>query len=191
MAERKFSEFNREFEAYRIDYLVGWTGNRNVMISPDNLMKRMLESLMLNVILRNEIGIPGGVPPLNSAGKIPSQFIDANIIGSADTIDTYDLLLALTPMEAPLNSIYFVKDASSDPHVGTGWALYMRIATNGDSGDWQKLADGNSLGIDLSNFISRNDIGAPLGVAGLGSDALVQLHVNRLSDIRSSCNMTT
>jgi len=51
--------------------------------------------------------------------------------------------------------------------------MYIRTGEEGTADDWFKLAEGESLDVDFSEFLTEADIGAANGVAGLDSGGKV------------------
>lgn len=91
-------------------------------------------------------GVANGYASLDSTGKVPiSQLPTMGSVGNAGItiVDTYANMTALTPSDA---KVVFVKDATGDSTVKSGWAQYMyEDATK----SWVKLAEQESLDVVL------------------------------------------
>lgn len=76
-------------------------------------------------------------------------------------LDTYAELPA-SPAD-PQKTTYFIRDASGDPTVNTGWAIYEWIEPEGEVGSWEKIAENESQDIDLTPYIKTTDVVDNLG----------------------------
>jgi hypothetical protein len=67
--------------------------------------------------------------------------------GLSDNYDDIDELIA-DQANQELNGLYYVGDASDDPTVDSGWAVYRYLGTtDGDLDDYQKLSEEESLDV--------------------------------------------
>jgi hypothetical protein len=114
-------------------------------------------ALIAGAVQASAVGANNGVAPLGSDGKVPAQYVSVDILADSVLADTYADLLALSAGAAPVKSRVFVEDAGGDPTVAGGWALYFRKAAAGAASDWVKLAEGESLDVDLSGFAKLVD----------------------------------
>lgn len=107
-----------------------------------------------NAIQNSEKGAPNGVATLNAQGKIPEDQLDIDLTKYTTTtnVETYDEMLALSTTVVPVNHFVFVSDASNDETVDSGWAIYKRVASNGNASDWTKISEKESLDITFHEY---------------------------------------
>jgi hypothetical protein len=107
------------------------------------------------------LGAVNGVATLGSDGKVVAAQLPDSALTVADfSVADIDALTELTATAAPLNSDIFVNDASDDPTVTSGWALYRRTGTAGNLADWTKLAEGEGLDVAFVDQTARDAAGA-------------------------------
>ena len=157
-------------------------------------------NLIANAIQNSMRGAPNGVAPLNSEGQIDPQFMTGDMLTGVTFKNDIDEMTSLSVSALPISKTVFVLDASDDPTVKEGWALYVRVDDEGDTlDDWYKLAEGESLDIDFSDFLTTDDIGesvAPLDggkkvpVANLPGASTSALGIVELSDAINETSST-
>lgn len=101
----------------------------------------------------SKAGQANGFAVLDENGFIPSKNINPSVLAINTEFATITAMKA-----ADINKIYagelvMVTDASEDPTVESGWAIYRRL-TNAtdltDLGSWQKIAEKESLDVVVS-----------------------------------------
>lgn len=120
--------------------------DKTIHLSPEQVI------LIASAIQNTEKGQPNGVATLGADGKIDPDQIDLTKYVTSTNVDTYDNLLTLPTTQAPVNSYVFVSDASNDETVDEGWAIYRRVASNGNASDWTKIAEKESLDITFKDY---------------------------------------
>lgn len=78
-------------------------------------------------ILTTAKGAAGGVAPLDSNSKIPSQYLNQTLITNVHTAADLTAMFALTTFEGEL---IIVTDASADPAISSGSATYVKLNDN-------------------------------------------------------------
>lgn len=122
-------------------------GNKTIHLSPEQVI------LIANAIQNTEKGAANGVATLNEEGKIPPEQLDLTKYVTSTNVATYDEMLALSTDQAAVNSYVFVSDASNDETVDSGWAIYRRVGSTGNTAsDWTKVAERESLDITFKDF---------------------------------------
>lgn len=109
-------------------------------------------------IQSTEKGAVNGVATLGADGKVPADQLDLSRYVTAANVDEYNDMLVLSTTDAPVNSYVFVADASDDETVDEGWAIYRRVAGNGNASDWKKVAEGESLDVNFSTDELESDV---------------------------------
>jgi hypothetical protein len=103
-------------------------------------------------------GAASGVATLGVDGKVPTSQLPSQALTVADqNVADITALTALSAAAAPVGANVFVGDASGDETVGSGWAVYRRIATAGGTlGDWAKIAEGEGLDVAMVDQTARD-----------------------------------
>lgn len=86
-------------------------------------------------------------------GKIGLDYLPESVRVHVRMLATYSDLAAAT--EEDKKGLVYVADASGDPTVATGWAEYLW-----KDEAWVKVAEGESLDVDVSSFITHDTIQA-------------------------------
>lgn len=120
--------------------------DKTIHLSPEQVI------LITNAIQSSEKGQPNGVATLGADGKIDPDQIDLTKYTTSANVATYDELLTTPTTTAPINSYVFVSDASNDSTVVVGWAIYRRVGSAGNASDWTKIAESESLDIQLTDY---------------------------------------
>jgi hypothetical protein len=106
------------------------TGTRGDLTFPADM------TVMVMKVNADEWKIYNGLPGGGGGGS-----------GLSDNYDDIDELIA-DQANQELNGLYYVGDASDDPTVDSGWAVYRYLGTtDGDLGDYQKLSEQESLDV--------------------------------------------
>lgn len=90
---------------------------------------------------------------IGADGKISLDYIPASVRAHVRMIATYADLDDCTAEDK--NGLVYVADASGDSTVTAGWAEYLW-----KNGAWVKVAEGESLDVDVSSFITHDSIEA-------------------------------
>lgn len=90
---------------------------------------------------------------IGSNGKISLDYIPESIRVHVRMLATYSDLDSATDEDK--KGLVYVADASGDPSVQSGWAEYLW-----KDGAWVKVAEGESLDVDVSSFITHDTIEA-------------------------------
>lgn len=86
-------------------------------------------------------------------GKIDLSYLPNEVRGHIKYVATYADLDTVS--EEDKKGIVFVADASGDPTVTSGWAQYLFR-----NSAWTKVAEGESLDVDVSSFINYESVEA-------------------------------
>ncbi len=108
--------------------------------------------LIASAIQSSEKGVASGIATLGADGKIPASQLDLSKYQTSANVANYDEMLALSEVDAPVNSYVFVAEATGDTTVKEGWAAYRRVAANDAAADWCKVSEGESLDINIPNY---------------------------------------
>ncbi len=96
------------------------------------------------------------------ATKLPSQALTV----ADSSVTDIPALLALSATQAPINADIFVSNATGDNTVKSGWALYRRKATAGNTlADWTKLSEGEGLDVAMVDQTARDAAQTAQGAA--------------------------
>jgi hypothetical protein len=96
---------------------------------------------------------------------------DIENLKSEITVENYAALVALTSSDVPVNGYVFVEDASGDATVGSGWAVYKRIAAATDVGSWFKTAEQESMDVAMVDQTARDAASSAATAAGNAASA--------------------
>ena len=130
----------------------------------------------------SEKGAASGVAPLNANGKIDEQYLNSLFINSTTSAADISAMLALTSAEG---DVFVVGDASADPNVVSGSAVYYKI-NNDDPAD---LADFLRLDFGAQVLSINGETGVvTVTITGLIDDDLTGFN-NRVAN--SSFGTTT
>lgn len=98
-------------------------------------------------------GQAGGFAVLDENGFIPSKNINPSVLAINTEFPTVTELLASTTDTIFPGELVMVVDASADPTVDAGWAIYRRLVNATDLSNldsWQKIAEKESLDVVVS-----------------------------------------
>ena len=104
-------------------------------------------------LLLENPNIAESIVQLDASGDIPLANIDPIVQNDIKTVPTITERNNLSTLDRT-QSLIFVADASSDPNITSGSAVY---AYNADTSTWILLTQSNPLTIDISNYITKND----------------------------------
>jgi hypothetical protein len=89
--------------------------------------------------LQDAIGHANGIATLDRQRRIPLENL-GNAVG-AKKVPYYEDMLNLTVADLPVDGFAYVSDASADPTVQEGWALYYRLRDSLSPIAWKKITD--------------------------------------------------
>lgn len=167
MADKKFvqigyydesEEFQRgKLQAEDVEATNGKTAEDHITDTTIHLTADQRQKIE-GAIQSTERGAVNGVASLDASGKVPASQLDLSKYTTQNNVADYSAMLALSTTDAPVNSYVFVSDASDDETVDEGWAIYRRVAGNGNAADWHKVAEGESLDVSFSTDELESDI---------------------------------
>lgn len=161
MAEKNFAQLgfmNQEgqFQAYpmRARDVIDTKGVSAETHMTDDTIHLTTEQIntINGAVQATEKGAANGVATLGADGKLPAAQIDLAKYQTRANVDTYAEMLALTEADCPVNGYAFVTDATGDPSVKSGWAIYTRVAELGNAADYVKVSEGESIDVTLPDF---------------------------------------
>lgn len=94
-----------------------------------------------------------GYVKLDAQGFVPSSLVNPSTIAINTEFATITDLLAASVDDVFPGEIVMVTDATADPSVTAGWAIYRRPVAStklSELSDWQKIAESESLDLVLS-----------------------------------------
>ena len=92
----------------------------------------------------------GGYVRLNSKGHVPDELIDPQFINIHTELPDIDALLHASNIDYGI--LVMVIDATGDPSVDSGWAVYRRKKNSDEYWElsgWDKVIEGESVEVDL------------------------------------------
>lgn len=98
-------------------------------------------------------GQAGGFAVLDENGFIPTKNINPSVLAINTEFPTVTEMLAATTETIFPGELVMVVDASADPTVEAGWAIYRRLVNASDLTtleSWQKIAEKESLDVVVS-----------------------------------------
>nr|DAR84674.1 MAG TPA: hypothetical protein [Caudoviricetes sp.] len=99
-------------------------------------------------------GQAGGFAVLDENGFIPSKNINPSVLAINTEFATLAEMKAANINNIFAGELVMVLDASEDPTVNSGWAIYRRLSTATDLSNleqsWQKIAEKESLDVVVS-----------------------------------------
>ena len=112
----------------------------------------------------NKAGQPGGIARLDDKGHLPLDNFDVSFVLIKIQFD--DIHQMLDDTDTKSGSMAFVLDATDDPSVESGWAVYRRTNTiidqqyGGRLGiDWVKVYEKESIDVNVTWEIIKRDTG--------------------------------
>lgn len=106
------------------------------------------------------LGAANGVATLDADGQLNPSQIDLTAYQAKVNTATYADMLALdTTVKngCPVNNYVFVTDATGDPSVESGWAIYRRVSAGNAAADFVKTSEQESLDVVLPDFVAMNN----------------------------------
>lgn len=168
MAEKSFARIGyvnaqKEFEGkfLRAQDVVDTTGVSAEAHQTNNVIHLTTEqsALIAGAIQSSLLGAANGVATLGGNGLLTPGQIDLTDYQCKVNAATYEAMLALdTTVKngCPINNYVFVTDATGDPTVDEGWAIYRRVSAGNTAADFVKTSEQESMDIILPDFVAMS-----------------------------------
>ena len=118
------------------------------------------EQRIANALQESQRDAVGGFAGIGADGRISLDVYEQVVLTDVTQMtDNIAGMLALSVTVAPVGTIVLVWDASADPVVASGWAMYKRISTGSNLDAWHIFVKGEALDINFEDFLQMNDIG--------------------------------
>src|SRR5690606_39494857 len=148
MAQKNIADLTSEANVIRDETTAG----ANTKLRVRNMLINIIDSYINNdrIDTANGLDTVGKDIPGKDAVKNYITNAIASIGGGPAIADNYADVAALIAAQGDQeeNALYYVADASDDPTVDSGWAVYRYLgSTDGDLDDYQKLSEEESLDV--------------------------------------------
>jgi len=168
MAQKNIADLTSEANVIRDETTAG----ANTKLRVRNMLINIIDSYINNdrIDTANGLDTVGKDIPGKDAVKNYITNAIASIGGGPAIADTYADIAALIAAQGDQeeNALYYVADASDDPTVDSGWAVYRYLGTtDGDLDDYQKLSEEESLDVIF------NVLGTALTGYSVGSNTAI------------------
>jgi hypothetical protein len=130
------------------------------------------------------IGVPNGIVPLESDGKIDDDYLPASIAGGLDFQGLWDATSGSPPSLTPSNGQYWVVNVAGNTNLDgiTDWDVGDFALYDGNAGVWRKI-DNSAAVVSVNGYT---------GVVVLNSTDTGSLAIlNNLSDLNNAATART